>query len=171
MSCSFLKIIEAEGKIKAKFCGRSMQPTLKEGMQIQIERVSPDRVKPAEIILYKNNGTLVAHRVIKILKQGKKLIFAAKGDNHAYMNTDFVRGENLIGIVSAAFWDGSHQNILIKSMALGRLYIIMGYLSLFAKNKARYFPVFLRIALKPIVDLFFLGFKKTIHLIYAKDKI
>jgi signal peptidase I len=46
--------------------GHSMFPTIMANETIVVEPIEPDTVKPGDIILYRTNGRLIAHRVICI---------------------------------------------------------------------------------------------------------
>ena len=68
----------------ASFSGKSMQPTLREGMQIEVEEVASKEVKLADIILYRNHSAFICHRVIKIIQDKEQRIFVTKGDNQPH---------------------------------------------------------------------------------------
>jgi signal peptidase I len=161
------QILKKEGKFQVKFSGKSMRPTLKEGMQILIEKVNPQDVKLADIILYKNGDFLVTHRVIRSIQDGQKRVFVTKGDNDSYIDVTLISEEDLIGVVQAAFHENnSKTDVLIKNRLIGWLYLIMGNWVFWIGKKGKFIPLFIRQAFKPLVDGFFLVFKKFTHLIY-----
>jgi signal peptidase I len=55
----------------------SMEPALKPGDKITIEPVNPDDIVPGMVIVYRKNGRMIVHRVIK--KNENNLVTA--GDN------------------------------------------------------------------------------------------
>lgn len=150
----------------AKFSGRSMQPTLKDGMLLVVEKIGPQEAKPADIILYQNGNSLVTHRLIRIFQQGERRILVTKGDNHAYIDAGLVPQEALLGRIQAAFYEHEPQkNILIKNKAVGGLYIAMADLAFLMRKHRESVPAFIRTPFKPLVGIFFTAFKKTIHFI------
>jgi signal peptidase I len=151
-----------------EFFGKSMYPTLREGMRLAIEKISPDEVRPADIILYRNANSLVAHRVIRILQKGGKRAFLTKGDNHAYAGGDCIIGEDLIGRVRSAFYaEAPDADVLIKNIFIGWLYVIIGNLGLLVRANRENIPVFIRILFRPVLRAFFLGARKITHLLYS----
>lgn len=50
--------------------GRSMHPTIREGEVITVEPVTPSGIRKGDIILYRTQKKLTAHRVIRINKNG-----------------------------------------------------------------------------------------------------
>ena len=53
-------------KVSFSASGHSMYPTIMANETIMVEPVDPGRVKLGDILLYRSNGRLVAHRVIGI---------------------------------------------------------------------------------------------------------
>ena len=54
--------------MKFKACGRSMQPTIYEGETITVEPTDPVNVREGDIVLYRQNGRIIAHRILRIVK-------------------------------------------------------------------------------------------------------
>jgi signal peptidase I len=153
------------------FRGRSMQPTLRPGMQLLVVKVLPQDIRLADIILYRQAGSLVCHRVIKILRRSDKRIFVTKADNHAYVDASFVVQKDLLGRVTAAFSSQDlRQNILVKNRLVDWLYLILGNLVLFFRRYRRHVPSFFRDMFKVFVGGFFFIFKNLIHFIYLRLK-
>lgn len=159
---------EDKGRFITKFAGRSMQPTLKEGMLVMVEKIGPLEVKLADIILYQNGNSLIAHRLIRVFKQDKRRIFVTKGDNQAYIDVALISEEALIGRIRAAFYENEPQkNILIKNRLIDGMYVIIGNLLLWIRRNRELVPRPLRAAFKPFVGGSFLAFKKTTHFLYS----
>ncbi len=59
-------------KVKFRAPGYSMYPTILHGDVITIEPVEPSTVKVGDIALYRNENSVIAHRVIKILKRSER---------------------------------------------------------------------------------------------------
>jgi signal peptidase I len=147
-----------KGRTRTPFRGKSMLPTLKEGMQIQIERRDPQDIRPADIILYTQKNSLLVHRVISVLRNSGKIFFITKGDNHFYADTHPIREEDLIGVVSEAFRENNPQeNILINSRLVGNLYVILGKLSIFYLRHRKNVPRFIRIPLRHFTGFLYRG--------------
>ena len=145
-----------------------MQPTLKEGMLIEVEQINPKEVSTGDIIVYGQSKPLIAHRVVRIHEKEGKKTFLTKGDNHAYIDAASISEENLIGRVSSAFYENdSQRNVLIKNRLIQALYVIIGNLVLFIRERRDSVPEFIRSIFKIFVGGFFLGFKKAIHLIHS----
>jgi signal peptidase I len=154
-----------------RYRGKSMHPTLKEGMNICAEEVPVSSVRRGDIILYKSGSSLAAHRVIKILKEGAKTIFVTKGDNHAYVDADLIPESGLIARVKAAFSESEPgRDVLIKSGLIPFLYVIIGNTIFWIRKNREVIPAFLRNILKPIVGGFSLVLKKTIHFLSLFSK-
>ena len=87
--------------------GTSMEPELKAGNLILIEKISPSEVKEGDIIIFEvsamvrehyNYPTLVAHRVTEVKKE-PFITFRTKGDNVAGEDPFTVRAQDLRGQV------------------------------------------------------------------------
>lgn len=168
-------IVEAlskHGRIRTMFRGRSMLPTLREGMSILIKKSSPQDVKSADIIMYKSANNMVVHRVIRVIKKGNDVVFVTKGDNHAYIDCSYIPASDLIGIVRGAFFEDSPtQDVLVRNRLAGLLYVAVGNLALFARENRMHIPVAIRNILKYFVGGFFLGCKKIIHGMHHKSHV
>jgi signal peptidase I len=65
--------------MRYKALGRSMSPFIKNG---SILTVDPKRkISIGDVILWRKDGGMIAHRVIRKRKSGKGFIFVTKGDN------------------------------------------------------------------------------------------
>jgi signal peptidase I len=53
-------------KVKFRALGYSMYPTILNGDEITIEPIKPEAIRVGDIIFYRNQESLVAHRVVKI---------------------------------------------------------------------------------------------------------
>ena len=159
--------IERDGRVRTIFSGRSMLPTLRNGMRLLVEKILPEDVRPCDIIMYKKGGSVVAHRVIKIIPGAGGRVFITKGDNHAYVDCSYIPEEDLLGMVRSAFTiDDPDRDILIKSGVTGLLYAAAGNMVLTVRNRRQCVPIVLRIILKYFVGGFFFICKKFIHAVY-----
>ncbi len=77
--------------------GRSMYPSIREGELITVEPVVASHVKLADIVLYRSERGLIAHRVIEIASRDA-LVFRLRGD--ASLSCDKpVAAEQILGRV------------------------------------------------------------------------
>lgn len=81
--------------------GGSMEPTIKTGALIAMEKTAPEEVQVGDIIGFKLEGmdTPVCHRVIEIVDTEEGVGFRTKGDANEDPDTWIVKPENLIGKV------------------------------------------------------------------------
>jgi len=161
------RALEERGQARAAFSGRSMLPTLKEGMTVAVQKTAPGDIKPADIILYRKGGQTVVHRVIRILRDGRTAAFFTKGDNQIFISGDCVPEDNVIGRVTGAFSEDEPQkNRLVNNKFTSWSYVALGNLSDLAMRSSKNAPHFARHLLKHIVSAFFLTFKRSIHITY-----
>jgi len=58
-----------------------MMPTVSDGERVTVKPVVPSDIKPGDIILYRNQGGVIAHRVVRIEKRnGGAPLFVLRGD-------------------------------------------------------------------------------------------
>ena len=69
--------------------GYSMYPTLREGDIGIVENVNLEDVKKGDIVVFKANNKLVAHRLIDIIFQNNTRLFIAKGDKNQHADHPF----------------------------------------------------------------------------------
>jgi hypothetical protein len=62
------ELLQGGFAVKFKACGRSMQPTIYEGETITVEPTDPVNVREGDIVLYRQNSRIIAHRVLRIVK-------------------------------------------------------------------------------------------------------
>lgn len=67
-------------KVRLRLVSNCMYPTLKEGDILKVEPISPEKVRPSEIILYHNQGKLFCHRLLKRFQRMGITYGIAKGD-------------------------------------------------------------------------------------------
>jgi signal peptidase I len=65
-------------KVNFRAPGHSMFPTILANETIRVEPIDPSTVRSGDIILYRTNGRLIAHRVIRIKIEA--LHFIMRGD-------------------------------------------------------------------------------------------
>ncbi len=78
--------------------GRSMYPSIREGELITVEPVAASDVKLADIVLYRSERGLIAHRVVEIASRDSR-VFRLRGD--ASLSCDRpVAAEQILGRVA-----------------------------------------------------------------------
>jgi len=80
--------------------GYSMYPTLREGDTGVVEKWNPEDLHVGDIIVFKSNGKLVAHRLFKIEVRNGLRLFTAKGDKNSYTDQPFT-GDALVGKITS----------------------------------------------------------------------
>jgi signal peptidase I len=68
-------------KIALRVSGRSMNPLMREGDPIHIEKCDLRALSSGDIITFKTDDVYVTHRVLWVLKKGGTVRFITKGDN------------------------------------------------------------------------------------------
>jgi Peptidase S24-like len=72
------ELLQGGFAVKFKACGRSMQPTIHEGETITVEPTDPVNVREGDIVLYRQNGRIIAHRVLRIVKFTEQSVETSK---------------------------------------------------------------------------------------------
>ena len=70
------EVVCATGSAKLKVTGLSMLPAIWPGDVLTISRTSPKLLEPDQIVLYRRNGKLTAHRVVQVANDD----FLTRGD-------------------------------------------------------------------------------------------
>ena len=60
------ELLERGHSVRFQAPGRSMYPTIKEGETITVEPVEPPAVRTGDIVLYRTEAGVIAHRVVRI---------------------------------------------------------------------------------------------------------
>jgi signal peptidase I len=95
--------LEKDGEIALKVHGGSMRPFIKSGSVIKIQNVKLIKncgIKIGDVVLYEQDGRLLMHRVIKILRKSNMndKIFLVAGDNRIDTIPHTIKEEEIIGI-------------------------------------------------------------------------
>jgi len=139
-----------------------MYPTLKESMMLTITDILPLAINISDIIVYQQNGAIVAHRVIDIIRDDGGIAFIAKGDNQPFGGIAQIRGKDLIGKVEGAFYkDLPGENILTKKRYHRLLYVWLGRAFLVFRKFKRYLPGFLKTYLRYVVKSLYFALGRT----------
>ena len=90
-----------KGEVATKIYGSSMSPLLSEGKRVLMRHVDQGKIKLGDVVCFKSQSQLVAHRVVRIhrLKEGRR--FLTKADNAStfdrYLSSDEVVG-NVVAV-------------------------------------------------------------------------
>ncbi len=92
----------------------SMSPTIVCGNTIRIRPVSWNRILRGDIIVFKDNGRLIAHRLLARISFGRFHLAYQKGDTNDLGK--WISGRCILGIVTAA-WDTSGNRVYLRNEA------------------------------------------------------
>ena len=77
----------------------SMNPIYYRGDAIIYEKKKVNQIKKGDILVFKQNQTVVTHRVQEIIEKDHQLFFQTKGDNNEKVDSVLVSQEDVLGIV------------------------------------------------------------------------
>lgn len=90
----------------------SMMPILQPGKHIKIKYMPPYEIKTGDIIIFKDNNLLTAHRALMKISIANKVFIYQKGDTNRFGS--WITGEKIIGTVISA---QNNKNIFIDLTA------------------------------------------------------
>ncbi len=91
------ELLSQGATVRFRPTGRSMYPSIREGELITVEPVQASDVKIADIVLYRSERGLIAHRVVEIASRDSQ-VFRVRGD--ASLSCDQpVEAEQILGRV------------------------------------------------------------------------
>lgn len=90
------ELLKNNQQVSIPMKGNSMFPTLREGDMGIVAPCKVSELKPGEIIVFKQNGKYVTHRLTQVLTVNEKTLFRARGDNNPGEDTPF-QAEDIIG--------------------------------------------------------------------------
>ncbi len=102
--------VEKKDYISLKLFGQSMFPTFKNGETVLVKRVSPDKIKPGDIVAFKQYSQYVCHRV---LKKEERDVFLLRGDFNR--NIEKINGNDILGKVYGVYKKGRLKNFSFRS--------------------------------------------------------
>lgn len=133
--------------------GQSMFPTIKHRDRLLIQKSSAIKIKPRDIIVYKNNSYLaMAHRVIKIINTPKGLVFHTRGDFNA--GIEMVLQESILGKVVGIYRHNRFRFLSCENSLI--YYLFMRALSSFKDALTKIIErIYSFILIRRIIKLFF----------------
>lgn len=94
----------------------SMRPELEPGDMAVVKTISPEKIKPGDIITFKMDGNmLVTHRVINVDDRGGSLMFETKGDANNVKDEKQVSPEQIVGVMVFSIPYGGYVTSFIKT--------------------------------------------------------
>ena len=97
---------------ESEVASNSMFPFLNIGDKVTIGNVIPEKLKSGDIVVYKRNSSLYAHRYIYTLKrQGGPISLVTKADNRFDFDSYLVSIEQLVGKVIVIKGKGTKINL------------------------------------------------------------
>lgn len=154
------ELFQRKDKKWLKVLSDSMAPLLKMDDMVLIVKVNPEDVKVGNIIVFKSQGKLETHRVIRI-SRGAELSILQKGDN--VRTAEIITGERLIG-KTVAVKKGSRimqfDSILGKVINFVLTFFSVSTYYLYQKNSIVLRIV--RFALNKMKKIFLYGLKKWV---------
>jgi polysaccharide export outer membrane protein len=128
--------------MKIPVTGDSMSPVLRTGDSIYVEPVTAEDLSAGDILVYKTEGNMVAHRLIRILRSNGKFMFLTKGDTFSSADR-LLKESDLIGRVYAAGKYGMDLNFKKGTFSLiNRLSYLLSPLSSLLYNLRRQYKGF-----------------------------
>jgi len=91
----------------------SMEPMIKPGDVILIKKT--DDVKLNDVVQFKRDDILIAHRIIDIVEDDKGKSYRTKGDNNSAPDFELVKGEQIKGKVVKVVPKIGWPTLLVKS--------------------------------------------------------
>ena len=94
----------------------SMVPAYERGDAIIFEKIDNDYLENEDIIVFKKEGKLIAHRIIKIKKDSSKLYFYTKGDANNSADAELVNENEVLGRVRRVIKYLGYPTVLINEL-------------------------------------------------------
>jgi signal peptidase I len=117
---------QAGGQHLIPISGRSMLPTIHDGDHALVSHGCAG-VRPGDVVVFRREGTLVAHRVMRIEDGDDGPIFVTKGDNVPRFDPHFSAGE-IVGRVLAIERNGQYMSLDTAAWRLSGWLITVGTL-------------------------------------------
>jgi signal peptidase I len=95
------EIAQSHGKVQLKVTGASMLPVICPGDLITVQRCDPRKLQPGEVILFRRNGGLAAHRIVEVSEKA----IVTRGDALPSNDAPISHGE-VVGRIEFARRDG-----------------------------------------------------------------
>jgi hypothetical protein len=107
-------VLSRGSALRFRATGRSMHPTIRDGENITVVAVPAARMAPGDIVLYRGETGMIAHRLIAIERRDGVMRFIMRGDSHD-LPDEPVDGACIFGLVVAV--DRSGRRVRLDSRA------------------------------------------------------
>lgn len=88
------------GFLRLRVSGASMEPTIADGEIVRVRPVNAEQIKRGDVIVFHEEGRLVAHRVSRVLKSSGETLFVTRGD--AVQESDLpVSTDRVLGVIDS----------------------------------------------------------------------
>jgi hypothetical protein len=94
--------LRERGRLRMRLQGDSMWPTVMPGTLVEVERVSPADIKLGDLVVWQDEGRLVAHRIVQRVRDGSGVRLVTKGDNASSQDCS-IPPQMILGRVCRAF--------------------------------------------------------------------
>jgi signal peptidase I len=102
--------LQSGATIELPVLSDSMLPVFGMGRHIKIQRVPWNTCAAGDIIVFRENRRLTAHRLLFVVRTGRRCYFYQKGDANAFGH--FIRAERVVGrVVEYQDETGSYRNL------------------------------------------------------------
>lgn len=124
-------ILSANTNIKVPVTGDSMSPLLRTGDTVRVEPVTASNLSVGDILVYRSEGNMVAHRLVRILRKNGRCMFLTKGDTFSHVDCP-LSASDIIGRVYSVEKSGMKFHIKKGAFTiLNRLSYLLSPLSSF----------------------------------------
>ncbi|MBI5099227.1 MAG: signal peptidase I [Nitrospirae bacterium] len=135
-------ILKNKTNLKIPVIGDSMSPVLRTGDTIYVEPVKTEELSIGDILVYKTQGNMVAHRLVRIFRNNEKCMFMTKGDTFLSVDSP-LKESDIIGRVYAVGKPGMVLNLKKGIFSIfNRLSFLLSPLSSFLYNLRRQYKGF-----------------------------
>jgi signal peptidase I len=99
------ELAESGISVRLELHGCSMYPFIKDGDVAQITPISMPEAKVGDVIFFRSGDRLLAHRVIRRIREGEGLRLVTRGDNSCQEDSPVSTEADLVGRVEVVYRD------------------------------------------------------------------
>lgn len=153
---------EANREVSLDVKGNSMLPFLAQGDRVTVCPVRPEELSMGDVLLFRQNGQLIVHRLVGKKRIGAAYLYCQKGDNLS--GWSWISGEDIIGrVTSFGHSDAKADmaaspwrwiNFLMGAQARGWVVLETGFSKMMNAFPGRSFPVPFKRAFRKYLSLF-----------------
>lgn len=94
--------LRERGRLRMRLQGDSMWPTIPPGTLVEVERISAADIRLGDLVVWQQDGRLVAHRIVQRVRDDSGAHLVTKGDN-ASSRDHLISPEMILGRVCRLF--------------------------------------------------------------------